>query len=118
MKKNLLNYFFVGAYDLKYLPDMLDLISQSLNVISGFEANIRSTGIEISVALSEAHEFVYQQNHSFFCHCHNILAKIVRKQITDWLLCHKSTEYDYILCGAFLFHNTRETRIDESARVC
>ena len=50
--------FFVRAYDLKPLPDALDLVSQSLNVISGFEADIRSIGVRIPAAFSGAHGFV------------------------------------------------------------
>ena len=49
---------FVGVYDLKSLPDALELISQSLNVVSGFETDIRSIGREIPAAISGAHGFV------------------------------------------------------------
>ena len=44
------------------------------------------------------------------------LTKVVRKYIIVSLLCHKSTKYDDNL-RAFLFHNTRETHIGESAPV-
>ena len=49
---------FVGVYHLKFLPDALELISQSLNVVSGFETDIRSIGREIPAAISGAHGFV------------------------------------------------------------
>ena len=49
---------FVGVYDLKSLPDTLELIYQSLNVISDFETDIRSIGRETPAAISEAHGFV------------------------------------------------------------
>ena len=55
---NVVNYFFGGGYDLKSLPDMLDFVSQSINVISRFEVNIRSIMVEIPGALSEARRFV------------------------------------------------------------
>ena len=57
-KVNVVNYFFGGGYDLKSLPDMLDFVSQSINVISRFEVNIRSIMVEIPGALSEARRFV------------------------------------------------------------
>ena len=46
-----------------------------------------------------------------------VFAKVVRKYIAVWLLCHKSTQYYDILRGAFSLNKTRETRIDESAPV-
>ena len=49
---------FVGVYNLKSLPYALELISQSLNAVSGFETDIRSIGREISAAISGAHGFV------------------------------------------------------------
>ena len=48
----------MGAYDLKSIPDALELESESLNVIFGFEADIRTTGVEILAAFSGAHVFV------------------------------------------------------------
>ena len=58
MKFETVFFIFVGVYDLKYLPDALELISQSLNVLSGFEIGIRSIGREIPAAISGAHGFV------------------------------------------------------------
>ena len=49
---------FVGVYDLKSLPEALELISQSLNVVSGFETDIKSIGREIPAAISGAHGFL------------------------------------------------------------
>ena len=49
---------FVGVYNLKSLPCALELISQSLNAVSGFEIDIRSIGREIPAAISGAHGFV------------------------------------------------------------
>ena len=49
---------FVGVYDLKSLPDTLELISQPLNVVSGFETDIRSIEREIPAVISGAHGFV------------------------------------------------------------
>ena len=49
---------FVGVYELESLPDALELISQSLNVVSGFETEIRSVGREIPATISGAHGFV------------------------------------------------------------
>ena len=46
-----------------------------------------------------------------------VFAKVVRKYIAVWLLCHKSTQYYGTLRGAFSLNKTRETRIDESAPV-
>lgn len=43
--------FFVRKCDLKSLLDALDLVSQSLNILSGLEDNIRNRGVEIPVAL-------------------------------------------------------------------
>ena len=43
--------FFVGKCYLKSLLDALDLVSQSLNILSGLEDNIRNRGVEIPVAL-------------------------------------------------------------------
>ena len=43
---------------MKSLPDVLELILQSLNVVSGFKTDIRSIGREIPAAISGAHGFV------------------------------------------------------------
>ena len=43
---------------MKSLPDVLELILQSLNVVSGFKTDIRSIGREIPAATSGAHGFV------------------------------------------------------------
>lgn len=43
---------------MKSLLDAFDIASKSLNVISGFEAGIRSIRAEIPAALSGAHRFV------------------------------------------------------------
>ena len=45
---------FVDVYDLKSLPDALEFISQSPNVVSGFETDIKSIGREIPAAISRA----------------------------------------------------------------
>ena len=55
-KINAVNDFFLGVCDLKSLLDAFDI--KSLNVISGFEAGIRSIRAEIPAALSGAHRFV------------------------------------------------------------
>ena len=49
---------FVGVYELESLPDALELISQSLNVVSGFETEVRSIGREIPATISGVHRFV------------------------------------------------------------
>ena len=64
---------FVGVYDLKSLPDALELISQSLNVVSGFETDIRSIGREIPAAISGVHGFVSTKS-------------FVSLQLTHWSL--------------------------------
>ena len=64
---------FVGAYDLKSLSDALELISQSLNVVSGFETDIRSIGREIPAAISGVHGFVSTKS-------------FVSLQLTHWSL--------------------------------
>ena len=55
---------FVGVYNLKSLPYTLKLISPSLNVVSGFETDIRSIEREIPAAISGSHGFV-SENLSF-----------------------------------------------------
>ena len=64
---------FVGVYNLKSLPDALELISQSLNIVSGFETDIRSIGRKIPAAISEAHGFVSTKS-------------FVSLQLTHWSL--------------------------------
>ena len=64
---------FVGVYDLKSLPDAVELISQSLNVVSGFETDIRSIGREIPAAISGVHGFVSTKS-------------FVSLQLTHWSL--------------------------------
>ena len=58
---------------LNSLPDALDLASQSLNVISGFETDIRSIGVGIPAALSGAQRFVSTKS-------------FVLLQLTQWSL--------------------------------
>lgn len=50
---------FLRAYGLKFLPDAFNLVSQSLNIISRFEVDIRSIGIEIPAGIAE-HTDLYQ----------------------------------------------------------
>ena len=64
---------FVGLYDLKSLPDALQLKSQSLNVVSGFEIDIRSIGREAPAAISGTHGFVSTKS-------------FVSLQLTHWSL--------------------------------
>ena len=58
---------------MKSLPDALELMSQLLNVVSGFKADIRSIGREISAAISGAHGFVSTKS-------------FVSLQLTHWSL--------------------------------
>ena len=74
---------FVGVYDLKSLPDALELISQSLNVVSGFETDIRSIGREIPAAISGAHAFVSTKSFVSLQLTH--FDKVIAKRIIIWL---------------------------------
>ena len=69
---------FVGVYDLNSLPDALELISQSLNVVSGFETDIRSIGREIPVATSRVQGFVSTKYFVFLQLTHWSLIKLLQ----------------------------------------
>ena len=71
---------FVGVYDLKSLPDTLELISQSQNVVSGFKTDIsiRSIGREIPAAISEAHGFVSTKSFVLLQLTHWSLTKLLQ----------------------------------------
>lgn len=58
MKNKCRNDFFIGAYDFKSLPDALDLVSRSLNVIFRFKADIWSIRVKIQAAPSGVHGFI------------------------------------------------------------
>lgn len=77
----MVNDFFAAAFDLKFPPDVLELVSQSFNVISGFEADIRSIGIEIPVAFLEAHGFISTKY-------------LISLQLTQWPIREKTSLLD------------------------
>ena len=71
---------------LKSLPDALELISQSLNVVSGFETDMKTIGTEIPTAISGAHGFGSTKSFVSLQLTHWSLIKLLQKRITIWLL--------------------------------
>ena len=76
---------FVGVYDLNSLPDALELIFQPLNVVSGFETDIRSIGREIPAAISGAHGFVPTKSFVLLQLYSLVFDKVSAKRIIIWL---------------------------------
>ena len=69
---------FAGVYNLKSLPDALELMSQLLNVVSGFETDVRSIGREIPAAISGAHGFVSTKSFDSLQLTHWSLTKLLQ----------------------------------------
>ena len=77
---------FVGVNDLESLPDALELISQSRNVVSGFETDIRSIGREIPAVISGAHGFALTKSFISLQLTHWSLSKSLQNErIIIWL---------------------------------
>ena len=69
---------FCRCYYLKSLLDALELICHTLNVVSGFETDIRSIGREIPVAISRVHGFVSTKNFVLLRLTHWSLIKLLQ----------------------------------------
>ena len=123
---------FVGVYELESLPDALELISQSLNVVSGFETDIRSIGREIPAAISGVHGFVSTksfvslqlthwsltkllQNVSSFGYNHNNLLSMMTLSVEHF---HSTTHVKNVLMTQLQYAREFMRSIKEALKSC